>query len=125
MPGVMPRVMPAHSATSPVSVTPSSWMYRERNGITRVKPVKPTKVAATTAIWLRRQFGFRGFTGPQVLHDAPPEPQAEEHEDCPLALALIEVALTLISPDGVPAPLRVSRVAFDHDRRRGPCSWAT
>src|SRR5688572_601254 len=57
MPGVMPRVMPAHSATSPVSVTPSSWMYRERNGITSVKPVKPTKVAATTAIWLRRQFG--------------------------------------------------------------------
>src|SRR5688572_21903377 len=85
MPGVMPRVMPAHSATSPVSVTPSSWMYRERNGITSVKPVKPTKVAATTAIWLCRQFGFRGFTvepgtsepSEPMEPSEPPEPYLE------------------------------------------------
>jgi len=47
--GVTPSVRPLHNATSATSVTPSSWTYLARNGITIVKPVKPTNEAAVTA----------------------------------------------------------------------------
>jgi hypothetical protein len=36
-------------------VTPSCWKYRGRNGITRVNPVKPIKLAAVTAKRFLRQ----------------------------------------------------------------------
>jgi hypothetical protein len=38
------------SAIGPTPVTPSCAMKRGRNGITSVKPVKPTNEAAVTAI---------------------------------------------------------------------------
>ncbi len=54
--GVTPRLNPDHTATFPTSWTPSCWKYSGRNGITRVKPVKPMKLAAVTAKRLLRQF---------------------------------------------------------------------
>ena len=53
--GVTPSVKPVHSATSRVSWMPSPWKRRARNGITSVKPVKPTNDATMSAAWLRRQ----------------------------------------------------------------------
>jgi hypothetical protein len=52
---VTPSVTPVHTAMAPVSITPSCRKYKARNGITSVKPMKPTKAAETTASWLRRQ----------------------------------------------------------------------
>ena len=55
MAGVTPRLTPDHIATSPTSRTPSCCRYRGRNGITSVKPVKPTKLAVAMAKTFRCQ----------------------------------------------------------------------
>ena len=47
--GVTPSVKPVQSATARVSCTPSAWKRSARNGITRVKPVKPTNEAIISA----------------------------------------------------------------------------
>ena len=47
--GVTPRLTPDQIASAPVSCTPSCSKYSGRNGITSVKPVKPTNVAIVTA----------------------------------------------------------------------------
>src|SRR5687767_4494147 len=53
--GVTPSVTPVHAATVPTSVSPSAWKWSARNGITSVKPVKPTNEATIKAAWLRCQ----------------------------------------------------------------------
>ena len=53
--GVTPSVTPVHAATVPISVSPSAWKWSARNGITSVKPVKPTNEATISAAWLRCQ----------------------------------------------------------------------
>src|SRR5215217_6724289 len=64
--GVTPSVKPVQSAIDPTSRTPSSAMYKGRNGITSVKPVKPMKLAAVSDARLRRQGITCSTRGPEA-----------------------------------------------------------
>jgi hypothetical protein len=48
--GVIPTLTPVHTAIAPTLVTPRTRKYKGKNGMTRVKPADPMKVATVRAV---------------------------------------------------------------------------